>query len=185
MIAAAGPDPGRPFSRQAREGSDRPRGCQRAPARYLEKARSMPVPERQQVLDLLAREGVPMSLDAIADAFRLPPGRERKRLFRALRSMQRNGEVLRNRAGEYGLTERMDLVRGRVIGHRDGYGFLVPDEGGGDLFLSPRQMRSVMHGDRIVARVDLKADRRKNELLVLAAHKEDGIDEDHERLGMT
>ncbi len=113
----------------------------------------MPVPDRRQVLDLLQRRGVPLTLDAIAEAFDLPMGRERKRLFRALRAMQRDGELLRNRAGEYGLTERMDLVRGRVIGHRDGYGFLVPDEGGPDLFLSPRRMRSIMHGDRIVARV--------------------------------
>jgi len=113
----------------------------------------MPIPDRRQVLNLLERNGVPMTLDAIADAFDLAPGRDRKRLFRALRAMERSGDLLRNRAGEYGLTERMDLVRGRVIGHRDGYGFLVPDEGGRDLFLSPRQMRSIMHGDRIVARV--------------------------------
>ena len=113
----------------------------------------MSQPDRNQIRALLERRGVPLSLDAIAEAFGLAPGRERKRLFRALRAMQRDGELLRNRAEEYGLTGRMDLVRGRVIGHRDGYGFLVPDEGGSDLFLSPRQMRSIFHGDRVVARV--------------------------------
>jgi ribonuclease R len=113
----------------------------------------MSQPDRNDIRALLERRGVPLSLEAIADAFAISHGRGRKRLFRALRAMQRDGELLRNRAEEYGLTRRMDLVRGRVVGHRDGYGFLVPEEGGPDLFLSPWQMREVMHGDRVVARV--------------------------------
>ena len=72
--------------------------------------------------------------------------------------MERDGQVIRNRRGDFGLTGRMDLVTGRVIGHRDGFGFLRPDDAGSDLFLSPRQMRSLMHGDRAVARV-VKVDR--------------------------
>ena len=47
----------------------------------------------------------------------------------------------------------MELIAGRVIGHKDGFGFVVPDDGGEDLFLSPRQMRNVFHGDRVLARV--------------------------------
>ena len=35
----------------------------------------------------------------------------------------------------------------------DGFGFLVPDDGGSDLFLSAREMEKVMHGDRAIARV--------------------------------
>ena len=72
--------------------------------------------------------------------------------------MERDGQVIRNRRGEFGLVERMDLVAGRVIGHRDGFGFLRPDDGSPDLFFSPRQMRPLMHGDRVVARV-VKVDR--------------------------
>ena len=108
---------------------------------------------RESLLALLERRGVPLSFDAISEAFALGSSRLRKHLHHELRELQRSGDVLRNRAGEYGLIQRMDLVRGRVIGHRDGYGFLVPDEGGQDLFLSPRQMRGIMHGDRIVGRV--------------------------------
>jgi ribonuclease R len=113
----------------------------------------MSQPDRSRILSLLEERGVPLTLEAMADALRVPAGRDRKRLFRTLRAMQRDGELLRNRADEYGLTRRMDLVRGRVIAHRDGYGFLVPDAGGPDLFLSPRQMRGVMHDDRIVGRL--------------------------------
>ena len=47
----------------------------------------------------------------------------------------------------------MELITGRVVGHKDGFGFVVPDEGGDDLFPTLRQMRGVMHGDRVVVRV--------------------------------
>lgn len=113
----------------------------------------MPIPNRQQILALLQRRGAPLTLDAVADEFGIAPGAESKDLFHALRAMERSGDLLRNRGGEYGLTQRMDLVRGRVIAHRDGYGFLVPDDGAVDLFLAPRQMRDIMHGDRVVGRV--------------------------------
>ena len=72
--------------------------------------------------------------------------------------MARDGQIIRNRRDVFGLIDRMDLVPGRVIGHRDGFGFVRPDDASADLFLSPRQMRSLMHGDRVVARV-VKIDR--------------------------
>ncbi len=67
--------------------------------------------------------------------------------------MAQDGQLIENRRGEYGLALRMDLVRGRIIGHADGYGFLVPDDGSPDLFLSAKEMRSLLHGDRAVVHV--------------------------------
>jgi ribonuclease R len=67
--------------------------------------------------------------------------------------MERDGQLIRNRREGYGLVTKMNLVTGRVIGHPEGHGFLIPDEGGDNLFLSPRQMRKLLHGDRAVARV--------------------------------
>ena len=74
-------------------------------------------------------------------------------LSRRLRAMERDGQLIRNRREGYGLVTKMNLVTGRVIGHAEGHGFLIPDEGGDNLFLSPRQMRKLLHGDRAVARV--------------------------------
>ncbi|MFX6702243.1 hypothetical protein ABTH29_20305, partial [Acinetobacter baumannii] len=37
--------------------------------------------------------------------------------------------------------------------HRDGFGFLLPDEGADDLFLPEKEMQKVMHGDRVQARI--------------------------------
>jgi len=70
-----------------------------------------------------------------------------------LRAMERDGQLIRNRRNGYGLVSKMDLVHGRIIGHPDGFGFLVPDDGESDLFISGREMRTVMDGDRVVARV--------------------------------
>jgi len=63
------------------------------------------------------------------------------------------GEVVRNRRASYGLAREMDLVAGRVSAHPDGYGFLIPDGGGDDLYLSPKQMRQVFNDDRVLAAV--------------------------------
>ena len=64
--------------------------------------------------------------------------------------MLRDGQLIRNRREGYGLLDKMDLVAGWVIGHADGYGFFRPDQGGDDLYLSTKQMRTVLHGDHVV-----------------------------------
>ncbi len=112
-----------------------------------------PIPSREFIMSVLADAGRLMNREELGDAFGLHRDEDIEALRRRLRAMERDGQLLRNRRGGYGLVDRMDMVRGRVIGHKDGFGFLVPDEGGEDLFLTPRQMRQVMHGDRVVAHV--------------------------------
>jgi ribonuclease R len=112
-----------------------------------------PIPSREFIMSVLTDAGRPMAREDLAAAFGLHSEDDLEALRRRLRAMERDGQLLRNRRGGYGLIDRMDLVRGRVIGHPDGFGFLVPDEGGEDLFLAPHQMRQAMNGDRVVARV--------------------------------
>ena len=76
-----------------------------------------------------------------------------KSLAKCLKKMCADGELLRDRNGRYALPASMDIVAGRVSGHADGYGFFVPDDNSGDLFLHNRQMRKVLHGDRALARL--------------------------------
>jgi ribonuclease R len=50
-----------------------------------------------------------------------------------------------------------NVISGRLIGHRDGYGFVVPDEPiqgiDQDIFIPPDAMKDAMHGDRVEAQI--------------------------------
>ncbi|MDH5766947.1 MAG: ribonuclease R, partial [Gammaproteobacteria bacterium] len=74
-------------------------------------------------------------------------------LRRRLKAMVRDGQLIRNRKDGFIPVDEDDLIRGRVIAHPDGFGFLVPDEGGEDIFLHGRQMRTLLHGDRAVVQI--------------------------------
>ena len=112
-----------------------------------------PVPSREAVITLLAERAELLSFDDIAHALGVEGERDREAFSRRLRAMQRDGQLLKNRRDLYGLPRKMDLVRGRITGHADGFGFLIPEEPGADLFLPPREMRRVLHGDRVLARI--------------------------------
>ncbi|HKJ09350.1 MAG TPA: ribonuclease R [Gammaproteobacteria bacterium] len=112
-----------------------------------------PIPSREFIMEMLGEKGVPLVREEIAQVLALESEDDLEALRRRLNAMERDGQLIRNRRNGYCLVDKADLVRGRIIGHPDGFGFLVPDEGGDDLFLGPRQMRSVLHGDRAVARV--------------------------------
>jgi ribonuclease R len=108
-------------------------------------------PSRQSVIDLLEDHGRPLKRKEIFARLGVESDDSQEIMRRRLQAMQRDGQLVRNRGGAYGLPERMDLVRGRISAHRDGFGFVIPDNGEADLYLSPKQMQRVMHGDRVLA----------------------------------
>ena len=145
------------------------------------------LPEREAILAFLSEAGRPLKRKQFAEAFAIHDPEIRQALGRRLKAMERDGQLIRNRRGSYGLIEKMDLIKGRVIGHPDGYGFVVPDEGGKDLYLSGKEMRTVLNGDRVLVRqvsVDKQGKRegalveileRANTQLVGRYYEEDGI----------
>lgn len=112
-----------------------------------------PIPSREFILHHLEERGAPLSREELCREWSIQDDQEIEALRRRLRAMERDGELIRTRRGGYGVVAKMDLVKGRVIGHPDGYGFLVPDDGSEDLYISPRQMRALLHGDQVVMRV--------------------------------
>jgi len=114
---------------------------------------------RNAILDLLRRADAPLAFETIAQRLGAGATGEREVLSVRLQSMTEEGQIVRNRKVQYGSVERMNLLRGRVIGHPDGYGFVVPEDGGKDLYLAPREMQRVIHGDRVLVRVR-EVDRR-------------------------
>lgn len=111
-----------------------------------------PVPSRDYIIKLLEERGQPLTHRQICAEFELFDDDNIEAIRRRLRAMERDGQLLRNRRGAYGVLDKLDLITGVIIGHRDGYGFLKPDAGGDDLYLSARQMRCGFDGDRVVAR---------------------------------
>ncbi|MGD8567111.1 MAG: ribonuclease R [Gammaproteobacteria bacterium] len=112
-----------------------------------------PIASREYIMELLADQDGPRTWQQLAQLLEIEDERDREALTRRLNAMERDGQLIRNRRDGYGLVNKMDLVRGIVTAHPDGYGFLIPDDKSDDLFLSARQMRAVIHGDRVVARV--------------------------------
>jgi ribonuclease R len=131
----------------------RKKNYQRSKPRRENTTHTVVIPERDAVLGVLARRHVPVSLEDLAQELAVFGEAPLNAFKRRLRAMERDGQILRNRSGRYGLIKEMDIVRGHVIGHADGYGFLTTDEPGDDLYLSAREMRQVMHGDRVAATV--------------------------------
>jgi len=112
-----------------------------------------PIPSREFILSVLEDAERPLGFHHLTEQLGLDEDVDHIALQRRLNAMERDGQLLRNRRGSYCLPERLDLVTGRIIAHKDGFGFLVPDEAGDDVFLVARQMRSVLHGDRAMVRV--------------------------------
>lgn len=112
-----------------------------------------PIPSREAILALLADRGELLSDEQIAHALSLFSEYEVNALGKRLGAMVRDGQLLRNRRGDFAPAQKLSLMPGRVIANAEGYGFVRPDEGGEDLYISPQQMRSVLHGDRVLASV--------------------------------
>ncbi|MGH8477929.1 MAG: ribonuclease R [Methylococcales bacterium] len=112
-----------------------------------------PIPSRELILRLLNSQGIPLTYEELVQGLGLEDDEDLEALRRRLRAMERDGQLLKNRNRCYCVINRTDLISGRVIGHPDGFGFLRPDAGGEDLFLSPREMRALLHGDRAVVRL--------------------------------
>ncbi len=146
-----------------------------------------PIASRELILEILENGEGPQSLNYLHQALGVDSDQVADAMARRLGAMERDGQLIRNRQNHYLPISKVDLVRGRVMGHADGFGFLIPDGGGEDLFLSPFEMRTLLHGDRAVVRPAGKSKRgklqgklveiieRHNKQVVGRYYKESGI----------
>lgn len=113
-----------------------------------------PIPSREFLLDYLRQSIGPLTHEEICQGLALHDDEQIEAMRRRLRAMERDGQVARNRRGGYGTLEKLNLVKGRIIGHPEGYGFVKPLQGEGeDIYLSSRQMRRVFDGDIVLVRI--------------------------------
>lgn len=110
-----------------------------------------PIPSREMILEVLENAGVPMNATQLAGHLHIQDA-EMEGFQRRIGAMEREAQIMKNRHGDICLVEKLDLIPGRVQGHPDGFGFLIPDDGSDDLFLGPKQMQKVLDGDRVMVR---------------------------------
>ncbi len=112
-----------------------------------------PIASREHILDIITEADRPVKREDVEELLGIRDEQGIEALRRRLNAMVRDGQLVRNRRNCYALADQFDLVPGRVIGHQDGFGFLVADEGGDDVYLSARQMHALFHGDRVLVRI--------------------------------
>jgi len=134
-----------------------------------------PVPSREFILQHIEKHGKPITRDALFKAFALSSDEEAEGLRRRLKAMERDGQLVWCRNATYGLPDKLNLAKGKVIGHKDGFGFLKVAGDEKDLFLPNHQMRFLFHGDEILAqpvKVDSRGRTEARFVRLLEARKE-------------
>ncbi|MEX0901371.1 MAG: ribonuclease R [Pseudohongiellaceae bacterium] len=121
-------------------------------AREAEKYEN-PIPSREFILTHLEKIGEPVSYPGLCDDLGLEDEDQCEALRRRLIAMSRDGQLVSNRRGVYGLADKMELMKGRIQGNRDGSGFFIPQDGSDDLFLSSGEMNKVFDDDIVLVRV--------------------------------
>jgi len=110
------------------------------------------IPSREEILGILRTAPAPQDVVSIAAALGVKP-EEMEGFTRRLGAMERDGQMRLDREGRFQLAHQTNFIEGRVIGHREGYGFLVPEDGGDDVFLPEKEMQKILHGDRVLVRI--------------------------------
>lgn len=148
-----------------------------------------PVPSREFITEYLDQQQHPMRLHPLVEGLGVDLDDEERMeaITRRLRAMLRDGQLIKNRRGAYGLIRKMDLYKGRVIGHSDGFGFVSCDDLDDDMFLSAQEMQKVLHGDEVIVSVIgedrrgrkeaaiVEVTKRNSNQLVGRIHFEDGL----------
>src|SRR5690606_25498573 len=125
-----------------------------------------PIPSRDEICTAMEQASGPLPLKALANKLGIQTDPHRRALENRLKAMVRDGQLIRNRAGQFCLTRHLDLLTGDVLAHRDGFGFVRPDDGSDDVYLPPRQMRALWDGDRVAVRVSSdRAGRREGRVV--------------------
>ncbi|WP_373897733.1 ribonuclease R [Haloimpatiens sp. FM7315] len=94
----------------------------------------------------------PMDINELSRIFGI--GKKDLKSFKnTLKSMEKDGQIVKTRTDHYGVPDRMGLLPGKLQCHSRGYGFVITDEEGPDIFVSSSNMNGAMNGDRVIVKV--------------------------------
>lgn len=110
-----------------------------------------PIPSREFILQIIRTHNAPMTKEEIFVALGIADETRQEAMRRRLRAMENDGQLVFTKRKCYALPEKLDLLKGMVIGHREGFGFLQVEGKKDDFFIPNVQMQKVMHGDYVLA----------------------------------
>ena len=113
-----------------------------------------PIPSREFILQIIREQNSPMSKEEIFAALGISEEEQQEAMRRRLRAMENDGQLVFTKRKCYALPEKLDLLKGMVIGHREGFGFLQVEGKKEDFFIPNVQMQKVMHGDYVLAQAN-------------------------------
>ena len=110
-----------------------------------------PIPSREFILQIIRTHNAPMTKEEVFIALGITDETQQDAMRRRLRAMENDGQLVFTKRKCYALPEKLDLLKGMVIGHREGFGFLQVEGKKDDFFIPNVQMQKVMHGDYVLA----------------------------------
>ncbi|WP_114326187.1 ribonuclease R [Candidatus Colwellia aromaticivorans] len=125
-----------------------------------------PVASRELLLSIIEKSSPPPTYNAIAKTLKYQEDHLLVGLKRRLRAMENSGQLIFNKFKQYAIPEESSLLTGKVLGHRDGFGFFAPDDPakkdkrGKDFYISSHEMQRVFHGDVVQAILVDRTDRK-------------------------
>ncbi|ROV62342.1 ribonuclease R [Vibrio ponticus] len=125
-----------------------------------------PIPSREFILEFLAQAGVPLNRNDLFEALQLEGEEQYEGLRRRLRAMERDGQLVFTRRQCYALPEKLEMVKGHVIGHKDGHGWVRPEgsmKKEDDIVLPHHQMKNIIHGDFVLVQPTQNSKRGRKE----------------------
>ena len=145
---------------------------------------------KKALIDFMREEAYrPMDIQELVAVFDINEN-EYRAFKKTLKTMEKEGLIIRTEKDKFALPERLGLITGTLQAHAKGYGFLIPEkEGEKDVFIPGSCINGAMNGDKIlvqITREDKNGKKREGEVIQIIERgntKIIGVYEDSKNFG--
>lgn len=123
----------------------------------------------EQLLEYMREDSYkPLTITELEEVFELKDSSEFKEFVKTINYMEDEGLIIRTRTNRFGVPERMNLIKGRILMNAKGFAFVIPEtEGLDDIYISQNDMNSAMNGDTVLVRLHHKSSGTRPEGVVV------------------
>lgn len=127
---------------------------------------------KEKVLRFLSEKSyMPLNFEELCTVLDVPK-EDHKELDRILNELIEEGKVVKSKKGRYASAEKMGYVTGVVVGNKKGFGFVITEDDGDDIYISEGNFYTALHQDRVLVRITNvgKDGRREGEIVKVLSH---------------